>query len=265
MIGFSPDLTQDLPKSEEGSDTVNLSKHALYNIVEDKYVIPAFISKGVTRDYLLKVYKDEVWRIEVNVMKRFEFDLTSSQNKKVGIINNSYVMRKLNILMQEKQMKPLGFDEFELPEQTWLFRVARFIDKENLLELFETHITLPPTLSQASPDIMKIYHGRLYASQYFFKKKEAKSNKKLWENLKTISDSYRALCSAKITLEVLEREINDTKDRQVRLAQQLEDQISKTAVSYTTMDNPQLRHEMLIKGQALPQDLQENLYNNARL
>ena len=64
MIGFSQDLQLFKTDINESIETKNLSKNELYEIVSSNYMLPPVNSKGITREYLLKVKNGEVFRVE---------------------------------------------------------------------------------------------------------------------------------------------------------------------------------------------------------
>ena len=98
MIGFQPELHGDIPQPDEGLDTKNLEKKELFDMVTAVWFLPPYSSKGITRDYLLKVNRNAVFRVNTNELKRFEVDLSKECQKKIGTINNALLVRKLNML-----------------------------------------------------------------------------------------------------------------------------------------------------------------------
>lgn len=96
-----------------------------------------------------------------------------SQLKKVGIMNNALLVRKLNALLKMKGEKELGYNEYEIPEQNWLYKIARYADQTNLLEFFESPVVPEPALTPHFLDISHIYHGRTFAVQWLFRIEQA--------------------------------------------------------------------------------------------
>ena len=117
MIGFSRDLLDDLPKKDEGDDTKNLDKRKLYDSLAHKYYLPLMNSKSMTRDHLLAINSGSVFRVGLMELKHFEVDLTPKMARRVGIINNSILVRKLNELLISTDRPPLSFEEFHPPDQ----------------------------------------------------------------------------------------------------------------------------------------------------
>ena len=265
MIGFQAELNCSGRKDDESRETARLTKLEIYESVEHTWDLPSFSCKAMTREYLLRVKHDEVFRVDKEVMRKFDFGLSKKQNRKMAIVNLGYVVRKLKVLMNEKKMKELGFEEWDAPDQVWLMRIARYIDQENVLELFEEALVAAPPYRSNSSLLYSIYHGRLFASTYLFRDAKTKSNKGLWESLRNISESYKVICSASINVELLEREIKEMRDKLARSKFQMEEDITKTAVTYTALTDPSLRFDMVLRPDLLSDDLRMVLQNNARL
>ena len=266
MIGFDPELHDNQPLPEEGADTRNLSKSALYDRVAEVYCVPPYSSRGVTREWLLGVLNHTFFRVENEVIRIFEFGLTRAQQKKVGITNNALLVKKLNRLLESQNNRWLGFTEHDVPEQNWLYRITRFVDQNNLLEFFQMPCTQPPPLEQNSPPIIKMHYGRKYACQWLFRLQQVRGNKKLWDALRMLSETYRQLASYTINQELLERELQDTRNKIVALTSTLTDQVNKAAFTYTTLENPNIRPELIIMGgDGLTADMRNQLNTNVKL
>lgn len=265
MIGFQPELLGDLPQPDESLETRNLEKKELYDMVTAIWCLPPYTSKGVTREYLLQVHSAQVFRVNTNELRRFEVELTKDSLKKVGAINNALLVKKLNILLAEQGNRTLGFTEFEIPESNWLFRVARYIDQTNLLEIFERPVRPEPPLSNHSKTCSRIYYGRMFASTHLFRSARVRENKKLWENFKSISDTYRTLTSYKINLEVLNHELEETQRKVLQYQVSLDDQVTKAAFTYTALDNPNIRPETILGGpETFTPEMREAVNGNMR-
>jgi hypothetical protein len=184
----------------------------------------------------------------------------------VGIINNSLLVKKLNILLRERGQPQLGFTEFDLPEQNWLYKVARFIDRTNLLEFFEAAPFPEPPLDHNSPSIAKIYYGRMYAGEWLFRLDHAKRNKKLWDAFTDIAEKSRMLSSYKINIEVLEHELRNTRNKVDRMEMDLHDMVGKVAFTYTALEDPTITPELVIaNGNDLTDKMRKQLNTNAQL
>lgn len=117
MIGFQKELNPERNMSQEETETKNLEKKEIYDMLVHKYYLPPYSSRGVTREYLLKVYNDKCYRVLLLELKHFEVELTPKMTRRVGIQNNGLLVKKLNLLLYSKNMHPLGFDEYDPPDQ----------------------------------------------------------------------------------------------------------------------------------------------------
>ena len=101
MIGlFRPGQAMENPN--EPPAIRGLSKNQLYLLLGETYLLPALDSKGLNRTYLVGVYTNHHFRLNLIDHKRFEAELTPQQVKKTGLVNLAYILRKLNALLQEK-------------------------------------------------------------------------------------------------------------------------------------------------------------------
>jgi hypothetical protein len=249
MIGFGDQYKLfKVDRENEGLDTKNLSKNELYEIIAEEYLLPPVSSKSVTREYLLKVRNGEVFRITHNDYKNFEFTLNKSHSRKIGIINNALLVKKLNDLLEDREEPELGFTEYDLPEQNWLYKIARYIDKTNLLEFFESAPQAEPPLTDSSPLVSRIYYGRLYAGQWLFRLDKIKKNKKLYDSFQALSEKHKYLNSYKINCNVLQEELKDLNKKIVQLDTEMNDMAGKIAFTYTSLEDPRITPELVIAG-----------------
>lgn len=247
MFGFSQELREDTARPDEGLDTKNLDKKDFYAMLSINFLLPSMTSKGVTRDYLLGIHRDQLFRVANLEIRTFELHLKPSQLRRVGIQNNAYLVRKLGELLQEKQLKPLGFSQYDPPEQSWLVRIARFIDPENLLEYFAEPVKPMPPLTDRSSRYQQIHHYRMFASQYLFRDEKSRSNKKLWEALHNLSDIYKNCCSLHITYDALSKQLSDLEQKKVGCMASMEDALAQAAISYVSLTS-EVKPEMLMGG-----------------
>jgi hypothetical protein len=117
MIGFEDELERPGAHPDEGPDTANLEKPQLYETVKALKFLPPYGTRGTRRRYLVDVFKDSVFSVTHSELRHFEVDLENSHTKKLGVMNNGLVVRKLNLLLASRGLRPLGFSEFEPPEQ----------------------------------------------------------------------------------------------------------------------------------------------------
>jgi hypothetical protein len=130
MIGLFKTMDSELSqaKTDEDPETRNLDKSQLYEMVTEKNFLPPLHSRGITRDYLLSVYKDEVYKVGLQTLKQFEVNLNQRQTKKVGIVNSALLMRKLNLLLKSRRENDLGFDEYDPPDQVTYLKLDMAVE-----------------------------------------------------------------------------------------------------------------------------------------
>ena len=272
MIGFEEEPASERGHPNEDPDTQESHKKELFTMLSHRFYLPPFHSRGITRDYLLRVHKERVFRVPMLELKHFEVELTTGMTKRVGIFNNCLLVRKVNLLLASRGAPELGFDEFDPPEEvilvdkSWLYRVTRFIDQSNILEFFESPVVTEKAVTSSSSLIQQVHWGRHKASKYFFRIQEAKSDRKLWESFKALSTSYRAYLWQQLLVDKMRRELDQATKRTFDLGRTLDDQISKIAFTYTTIENPQVRPEMIIHGsEQVTQEIRDRIMLNCKL
>ena len=161
----------------------------------------------------------------------------------------------------------MGFTQQSLPESDWLVQVARYIDPTNILELFESAVKQEPAPERGGPMLNLIYNGRKHAADYIFRSKEVKDNREFWEALVHVNETYRYLQALHIGVELMQEDLRVTTDKARATEQSLNDLVSRAAQTFTCMDNPAIKSEMIIRGgmEGLSQEQRDYLVNNARL
>ena len=211
MIGLNrPGQPNAQAAQDEPAAIRNLTKNQLYLLLSETYLLPGIESKGLNRTYLVGVFTDQHFRLNLLEYKRFEAELTSAQQKKTNLVNLAYILRKLNALLAEQGRRPLGFPDFIIPEESWLTKVARFVDRKNVMEFFQAAIDpmgVPNTLSE------RVHSGRSGAYRFLFEGNALLDNQKVYHSVKDISESYRRIISRRIDLEDLEQQLNGMRVR----------------------------------------------------
>ena len=116
MIGFGEEPISDRKHDNEPLETKKLGKKEFYDMVALKYYIPPYKSRGICRGYLLKVFKNEVYRVGNMELKSFEVHLEPAMNKRIGLQNNCFLVKKINQLLKSRNQNVLGFNEYDPPE-----------------------------------------------------------------------------------------------------------------------------------------------------
>ena len=268
MIGFAPDLQNIRNASQrdrEKDETKDKDKKVLYETLVRMWYLPPYTSKGMTREYLVKVFHGEVFRIDLMTMRRFELELPVRTLKRTAMQNNGLLVRKLNKLLQAREQPELGFDAHEPPEQRWLLSVARYIDRTNISETFEEAVEQEPGLRKTSPTVSRVHHGRIEACRYLMQSPEVQRSRTLWDSLRQLSDQYRAYQSYELSIEVLARELQDAQQKFFDMQRLLEQQIMRTGLTYSALVNPKICADNLIGTTGMEPEQKAEIMENCKM
>lgn len=133
---------------DEPVEIRNLSKSKLYSLLEDELLLPSKESRGVTRAYLVQVYRRTVFTVNRRDIMHFEARLSLAEKRKNAFYCVSLLTEKLDILLPMLGLLPLGFPQNVSPEEDWFSRVLRYVDPFNLLEAFQRRVegAAPPPI-----------------------------------------------------------------------------------------------------------------------
>lgn len=136
-----------------GSDQ---TKRKLYEHLQDIYYLPPCDSRGVNRAYLDQVKMQSVFVVDRWEMARFLAELTHSQLKRVAHTSKYEAYAKVERLLAERQLRPLGFKDGLVPDGMWIYNVARYLDQENVAGLFQTALKEVTDTSRDSEKVFKV-------------------------------------------------------------------------------------------------------------
>lgn len=201
MIGLDRPANAGLGDPSEPAQIRTKTKKQLYDQLAEELLLPSLNSKGLNRKYLVAVYKKDVYTLNRLDYRRFEAELSPNQLKKNNLTNLAYILKKLNAILREKGEKTLGFPDHWVPEEEWLVKVARYVDRKNVMEFFKLSL---PTREPNVSDTDKLHQARANAHVYLFGGNNLMSNNKVYMGLKEISELYRKVINKKIDIEALE-------------------------------------------------------------
>ena len=247
MLDYELDLLDDQPLSDEGPDTKDIKKKKFYQIISSKWMIPPITSRGVDRKYLLKVHRNEVYRIDAEQYRIFNFNITSEQVKKTTVMSSALLVKKLDNYLALVSSKPLGFSVSDPPDQTWLYKVVRFVDRFNFIEAYKTYIDVPLTYEQENHNIVLLHHSRLLAFKEMFSDNQMKKNKKVREAMVAARDAYRTARCHETTMIALQRELEKANEKNITLKQNMNESMSKATLSLMCVKYPNMPIETLLK------------------
>lgn len=129
---------------DEPPETRDLTKKKLHEKLSEQWFLPSNEARGVTRVYLMQVHRHQVFRVPLLEMQHFMANLIPKDHmKKAPYINSLDVKIKVEGLLRELNMPPLGYPEGIVPEEEWLFQVARKLDQNNATAIFTKPVPNP--------------------------------------------------------------------------------------------------------------------------
>ena len=137
-------------------------KRKLYSRLAEEHCLPPINSYGVTKRYLDKVQAGEVFRVGAIDMNRFLAELRPSQLKRTVYTCKFEAYSKIDRLLVERGEKSLGFESGLIPDGSWLYRVARYIDRSNVCGVFEAALEDHPS---GQTDTERVYRAQLRANK----------------------------------------------------------------------------------------------------
>ena len=133
----------------------NLSKSQIYSTLSEEVYLPPKESKGVNREYIVRVYMNEALRIPLIEYKRFEAELTPLQRKKAPFVNLLDLYQKANQLLASMGHNQFGFSNNLIPEEKWMMNVIRFVDRPNVLGAYLRPLNVPDEFQNMDIYVMK--------------------------------------------------------------------------------------------------------------
>ena len=130
----------DRGADNEPAEIRQLTKSQLYKLLAAEWILPNKDSRGVTREYLAGVYQNQLFRVGRLELQQFEARLLFEDLARNSFFNMSVVLERLIALMTQLGLPPLGFNENVNPDETWVCRIARYIDQWNILRIFRRRV-----------------------------------------------------------------------------------------------------------------------------
>lgn len=177
---------------EEPKEIRHLSRAKLYKLLQEKYNLPKYGSRAITRSYLVGVYLGKHFRVAHSDIKPLLAKLAPSDFEKASFVTVGEAATKLDTLLKEKGQKSLGFNEDFMPDAEWLFQIARCVDPSNSACFFKKAISLPETVGCDSDRVLAAQQAAekaLLADHGLLGKRE------IMGSLQELSDSNKRLRS----------------------------------------------------------------------
>lgn len=246
MIGFRRFEGEAAAEQQEGEDTRHLSKHKLYNMLSENWFLPSVDSKGVCRQYLLRVHRNEVFRVTNREYKTFEVNVNPAHFKKNGLTCLGHLVNRLNRLLTSRNERVLGFPPHVIPEESWLIKVARKIDQHNLLEFFQREVTPLTIVHDNSPIINRLYVAKIQLFRHLFLIPQHMRNQQVFQATTAISENQRKLNAKLLEVGQLEAALVRAREDVTSFQALVRDSILKAATLVYSRENQNFLPEHLL-------------------
>ena len=248
MIGLNKMVDGACTRQNEPLDTRDLSKQRLYNRLSEAWLLPPVESKGVCRSWLLKVWNGSVYRVGLKDLKTFEVSITPIQMKRNGLTNLLHLMLRMNGLLTSRGEKGLGFNDFTVPDERWLCRIARYVDKANILEFFQYPVVPIERLTREMAPSEQVHFCRMYAHENLLQIPGHMSNQNVYSAVINVSEWHRKHIAKRIEAEELTLRQTQIVDEEKKAQANLRDHILKAATAVYCLENQNFKPETLING-----------------
>lgn len=221
---------------DEPAEIRGLTKKKLYQLMSERFHLPGCESRGVTRDWLVGIYRNVNYGVPLLEFKHFYADLSPADLKKVPVLYCGPLLAKLNNLLRETGRPSLGFAQGVIPEEDWLISVIRFVDKNNVLGVFFNAIQGAP---QIACDTQRMIEAKKNAETFLFRAGDRNllNDKKLFKGIEGIYDQSKRIAGHRQELQLL---VEQGRALEAKLQQeevQLGHMLYNTAVAVHTQGN----------------------------
>ena len=246
MIGLTRTNNNGGGHENEGPETRDLSKDRLYERLAEQRMVPPIHSKGVCRSWLLRVWNGTVYRVANREFKLFEAEITSNHMKRNGFTNLLHLMLRINQLLVSRQQLPLGFTEFCVPDEKWLAKIARFIDRTNVLEFFQMPVEQITILRPTMALVDRIHFCRDFAHRQLLVRTGHMQRPGIYGALLAVSEWHRKGLAKQIEADECQIRAQEAQREYQVAVSSLRDHIIKASCAIYGLENPAFRSEALV-------------------
>lgn len=115
-----------------------LKKKAIYKELSEKYLLPEFSCRAISKTYLAGVDEGIYYRVQRSSILEFESKLPWLEKHRAIQIPVSAIVERLSRFLSKIGKSELGFKPGCFADERWLLRVIRFEDRYNILGFFRT-------------------------------------------------------------------------------------------------------------------------------
>lgn len=185
----------------EPAEIRGLNKKELHEYMHETWHLPPYNARGVTRAYLVQVYTGRVFRVNDVELKQFLANLTKKMVKKVPFINSTDVKAKVEMILQELGLPPLGYPPNIIPDETWLLNVARYVDRSNIAAIFKKDI---PNSDPLDITTTRMKTAKVNCEQYLLRGDGLLSHPEVFHAVTNIFQSHKRLNNKNAEVQALQ-------------------------------------------------------------
>ena len=246
MIGLRRANNNGGAHANEGPETRDLSKDKLYERLADQWLIPPIHSKGVCRGWLIQVWNGTVYRVSNREFKLFEAEISGNHMKRNGFTNLLHLMLRINQLLVSRQQPVLGFNDFCVPDEKWLAKIARFVDRTNVLEFFQMPVDQITVLRPAMSVVDRIHYCRDFAHRQLLVRTGHMQRPGIYGALLAVSEWHRKGLAKQIEADECRIKAQEAEREHQVAVSTLRDHIIKASCAIYSLENPAFRSEALV-------------------
>lgn len=221
-------------RADEPAETRDLTKKNLYKRLAEDWYLPDNNSRGITRTYLVGIFTNAHFRVGLVEMKQFLATLTSAQLKKAPYHSTANALAKINTLLAEMGLRPLGFPAGVIPEDGWLMNIARFIDRENISGLF---LQAVPGFQNPDTQSGRMYRAKQRAEDFLLGADRLLENRQVYATVEEIWESQKRLVAKECERQVLQQQLVNVEQRMVEERAVLGNAINQASMTIYTFGN----------------------------
>jgi hypothetical protein len=196
---------------DEPPEIRDLTKKALHERMSQEAFLPANNARGVTRAYLVGVYTNRYYRVGLFDMQRFMAELTPVHMKKAPYINSNDIKAKVQVLLHEHGLRPLGYPDGVIPDETWLLQIARMLDQTNITSIF----TMPiPNAEHHDTLTSRMHEAKVNAETFLLRRPGYLADPRMFVHIESIWNSHKRLTNKRREVLALELAMREAVQRQ---------------------------------------------------
>lgn len=131
---------EDRARENEPPELRHLSKSKIHEDLSRQFFLPDKDSRCSTRQYLVNIHVNLVYRVTREELLNFEVGLTLEDRQKSSFFHIGILVRRADRLLTQLGLLPFGFPVGTQAEEDWCARVLRHLDQTNILGGFKRAI-----------------------------------------------------------------------------------------------------------------------------